>query len=65
MSASGTAGFLGSGNDYLRNVRILRYAAGTAITVTIAQTFAWDLAYLMPVLALSMLASRCRVPGVF
>ncbi|UCH84426.1 MAG: DUF2955 domain-containing protein, partial [Candidatus Latescibacterota bacterium] len=60
---SGTVeGWLGSGDDYLRNLRILRYAVGSTLAMAFAMGFGWQLSYLTPVLALSFLATPAPRP---
>ena len=62
MSAESASACLEGGAEWLRNVRILRYAIGTAVAVLLAQTIAWDLAYVMPILVHGVLASPAPRP---
>ena len=55
-------GWLGNGEDYLRNLRILRYAVGSTLAMAFAMGFAWQLSFLTPVLALSFLATPAPRP---
>jgi hypothetical protein len=48
--------------DY-QSVRVLRYAAGSTLALTIALAFDWQLAYLTPVLTVSFLASPAPRPS--
>jgi hypothetical protein len=46
----------------MRSLRILRYAVGSTIAMTIAMGFAWQLSFLVPVLSLSFFASPAPRP---
>jgi hypothetical protein len=46
----------------IRSRRVLRYALGSTIAMTVAMTFNWQLAFLAPVLSLSFLASPAPRP---
>jgi hypothetical protein len=46
----------------VRSLRILRYALGSTLAMTIAMGFNWQLSYLAPVLCLSFLASPAPRP---
>jgi hypothetical protein len=46
----------------MRSLRVLRYAVGSTIAMTIAMGFAWQLSFLVPVLSLSFLASPAPRP---
>ena len=47
-----------------RSVRVLRYAAGSTIALTVALAINWPLAYLTPVLSLVFLASPAPRPSL-
>lgn len=47
-----------------RSVRVLRYAVGSTIAMTVAMAINWQLAFLTPVLTLSFLASPAPRPSL-
>jgi uncharacterized membrane protein YccC len=54
--------WLGSGDAYIRNLRILRYAVGSTLAMAFAMGLGWQLSFLTPVLALSFLATPAPRP---
>ena len=64
MSAKSTvvAAWLGAVDAYVKNLRVLRYAVGSTLAMTVALGFDWQLSFLTPVLTLSFLATPAPRP---
>jgi hypothetical protein len=55
---------LGRWNLDQKSVRVLRYAAGSALAMAVAMGINWQLSFLLPVLSLSFLASPAPRPSL-
>lgn len=66
MSADTPAVTMSTGRWELgqRDIRVLRYAAGSALAMAVAMGINWQLSFLLPVLSLSFLASPAPRPSL-